>query len=135
MFHIPPNPHQICNESINKPKAMAAAVECHLKTTFSEQIFNDYCLGNLSPYENFMMALKSKETRRQSPKLLKMFLDHIKLNISLTFEERVNSLYENSVTEKNWLATNTFRYILFHEKSDRKYTNAKIANGSQIITI
>ena len=50
----------------------------------------------------FIMALKSKETRRQYPKLLKMFLDHIKLNISLTFEERVNSLYENSMTEKNW---------------------------------
>lgn len=85
-------------------------------TSMSEQVFNDYCLGTLSPYENFMMALKSKETKRQYPKLLKIFLDHIRLEASLSFEERVNLLYEKSTTETNWLATNTFRYILFHEK-------------------
>jgi hypothetical protein len=87
-----------------------------LKISLGEQIFNDYCLGTLTPYENFMMALKSKETKRQYPKLLKMFLDFIKLDDSLTFENRVNLLYEKSINEKNWLATNTFRYILFHEK-------------------
>jgi len=84
--------------------------------SINEQIFDGYCLGTLSPYENFMKALKSKETRRQYPKLLKMFLDFIKLDVSLSFEVRLNLLYEKSVTEKNWLATNTFRYILFHEK-------------------
>lgn len=83
--------------------------------SINEQIFNDYYLGNFSPYENFVMALKSPETKRQYPKLLKMFLDHIRLDISLSFEERVNLLYEKSTTETNWLATNTFRYILFHK--------------------
>ena len=72
--------------------------------SINEQIFNDYCLGTLSPYENFMMALKSKETKRQYPKLLKMFLDFMKLDDSLTFENRVNLLFEKSITEKNWLA-------------------------------
>ncbi len=85
-------------------------------TIISDQVFDDYCLGNLSPYENFMMALKSKETKRQYPKLLKMYLDFIRLDDSLTFENRVNLLYEKSMNEKNWLATNTFRYILYHEK-------------------
>jgi len=83
--------------------------------SINEQIFNDYYLGNFSPYENFLMALKSPETKRQYPKLLKMFLDHIKLDVSLSFEARVNLLYEKSMAETNWLATNTFRYILFHK--------------------
>jgi integrase len=84
--------------------------------SINEQIFDDFCLGTLSPYENFMMALKSKETKRQYPKLLKMFLDCIKLDGYLSFDKRVDLLYEKSITEKNWLATNTFIYILFHEK-------------------
>lgn len=37
---------------------------------FSHNVFNDK-LDYLTPYENFLFALKSKETRRQYPKLLK----------------------------------------------------------------
>lgn len=61
-----PNPQQICNEYLNKPEAKDAAIQCQILTQLLvKQVFNDYCLGTLSPYENFMMALKSKETKRQ----------------------------------------------------------------------
>ena len=72
-----------------------------LKTTFREQIFNDYSLESCLRTKIYN-GVKIKTERRQYPKLLKMFLDHIKLDLSLTFEERVNSLYENPNTEKNW---------------------------------
>ena len=36
---------------------------------------------SISPYANFLYALKSPEVRRQYPKLLKIFLDTIKFEL------------------------------------------------------
>jgi len=107
------------------------------KASTNEQIFNDYYPGNFSPYENFVMALKSSETKRQYLKLLKMFLDHIKLEVSLSFEERINLLYQKSMAESNWLATNTFRYILFHKnRVERKEIVAgTLKNHAKVIRL
>jgi hypothetical protein len=45
-------------------------------------------LDYLTPYENFIFAIKSKETRRSYPKLLKMFFDFITIVPDKPFEER-----------------------------------------------
>ncbi len=60
----------------------------HNEDAFSHNVYNNK-LDHLTPYENFLFALKSKETRRQYPKLLKMFFDFINIEPSKPIEERV----------------------------------------------
>ena len=52
---------------------------------------------DLTPYENFIFALKSSETRRQYPKLLKIFLDFINIDKSKPIKERADVLYKISI--------------------------------------
>lgn len=54
---------------------------------FSNDIYNNN-FDHLTPYENFLFALKSKETMRQYPKLLKMFFDFINIESTKPIEER-----------------------------------------------
>jgi len=48
----------------------------------------------LTPYENFLFALKAKETKRQYPNRLDKFLSY--LGLEGTIEEKCNQLYEIS---------------------------------------
>ncbi len=66
----------------------------------SSQCVNNYSFDHLSPYENFMFALKSKETRRQYPKLLKMFLDFTNIEPLKPIEERASILFERSKNDR-----------------------------------
>ena len=56
---------------------------------FSE--FPDDTLDYLTPFENFLFALKSKGTRRQYPKLLKMFFDFMNIEPTKPIEDLVNN--------------------------------------------
>lgn len=49
--------------------------------------------SNFSPYEKFIYALGSKESKRQYPKRLQMFLDHINIK-SPSIEENCDLFYE-----------------------------------------
>ena len=49
---------------------------------------------SITPYANFLYALKSPEVRRQYPKLLKIFLDTIKFELDKDIEERAYLLFQ-----------------------------------------
>lgn len=90
-------------------------------------VFSHESILNLTPYENFMFALKSSETKRQYPKLLKIFLDFINIDPSKTIEERANILFEKSQKDAKWLETQIFRYVIYNKnKVDRN----EIASGT-----
>ena len=55
---------------------------------------------SISPYANFLYALKSPEVRRQYPKLLKIFLDIIKFELDKNIEERAYLIFQQSVSKK-----------------------------------
>src|SRR5215218_5905072 len=74
---------------------------------FNQPIYNDR-YDHLSPYENFLFALKSKETKRQYPKLLKMFFDFTNIEPSKSMEERAHILFAKSKEDRRWLETRMF---------------------------
>jgi len=53
----------------------------------------------LTPYDNFLYALKAKETRRQYPHRLDKFL--VFIGLSGTIEEECNKLFELSKENSN----------------------------------
>ncbi len=55
--------------------------------------------SNFSPYEKFIYALSAKESKRQYPRRLQMFLNHINIK-SPSIEENCNSFY-NHIEKKN----------------------------------
>ena len=55
---------------------------------------------SLTPYANFLYALKSPEVRRQYPKLLKIFLDTIKFELDKDIENRAYLLFHQSISKK-----------------------------------
>ena len=63
---------------------------------------------SISPYANFVYALKSAEVRRQYPKLLKIFLDTIKFELDKDIEERVIFYFSNQFQIKNGLKIKLF---------------------------
>ena len=86
---------------------------------FSQLVYNER-YDHLSPYENFLFALKSKETKRQYPKLLKMFFDFINIEPSKSIEERAHILFEKSKEDRRWLETQIFRYIIYNRQKVEK---------------
>src|SRR6476659_9384870 len=97
----------------------------------SDDVFshNDYKdrLDYLTPYENFLFALKSKETRRQYPKLLKMFFDFIGIEPTNPIEERANIVFEKAKEDRKWFETQIFRYIIYNKQ---KVENKEIVAGT-----
>ncbi|HSF51255.1 MAG TPA: hypothetical protein VLA74_10890 [Nitrososphaeraceae archaeon] len=80
---------------------------------------------DLTPYENFIFALKSSETRRQYPKLLKIFLDFINIDKSKPIEERADVLYKISIENRKWLESQIFRYVKYYrEKVEKREISA-----------
>ena len=93
---------------------------------FSQPIYDDR-FGYLTPYENFFFALKSKETKRQYPKLLKMFFDFINIEPTKSIEERANGVFEKAKGDRRWLETQIFRYIIFNKQKEE---NKEIVAGT-----
>lgn len=79
----------------------------------------------LSPYENFVFALNSKESKRQYPHRLDKFLMFIGLNG--TIEEKCVKLCDMSKKDSNLLQSYLIRFI--SSQKDR-IKNQEIAEGT-----
>jgi hypothetical protein len=77
---------------------------------------DDNSYDQLTPYERFDYALRSPEVKRQYPKILKIFLDHIKFELERPLHERANLLYTNAFENRKWLESNIFRFILYQRR-------------------
>jgi hypothetical protein len=93
---------------------------------FSHNVFSDE-LDYVTPYENFLFALKSKETQRQYPKLLKMFFDFINIEPTKPIEERSNIVFEKAKEDKRWFESQIFRYVIYNKQ---KVENKEIVAGT-----
>jgi len=67
----------------------------------------------LSPYDNFVYALRSKETKRQYPHRLDKFLSY--LNFQGTIEEKCSKLCELG-KDANLLYSRLIQFIEFQKK-------------------
>jgi hypothetical protein len=81
----------------------------------------------INPYSNFLYALKSSEVRRQYPKLLKIFLDTIKFDLEKPLEERINLLFQESISKTKWLETKIIRFV---EYQKQRVERKEIAAGT-----
>ena len=82
---------------------------------------------SISPYANFLYALKSPEVRRQYPKLLKIFLDTIKFELDKDIEERAYLLFQQSISNKKWLENQIIRFV---EHQKQRVERKEIAAGT-----
>jgi hypothetical protein len=82
---------------------------------------------SISPYANFLYALKSSEVRRQYPKLLKIFLDTIKFELDKDIEERAYLLFQQSILNKKWLENQIIRFV---EHQKQRVERKEIAAGT-----
>ena len=67
----------------------------------------------LSPYQKFMYALNSKESKRQYPKRLQRFLDFVNISSS-SIEDNCNLLYEKLEQKEDntsWLENELFKFF------------------------
>jgi integrase len=73
---------------------------------------------SFSPYEKFMYALNSRESKRQYPKRLQMFLDFINIR-SNSIEENCNLFYKMVKEKKDgisWVENELFRFFALQNK-------------------
>jgi integrase len=90
----------------------------------------------INPYENFSFGLRSKETQRQYPKILKIFLDFIlSENYYDQNKERIdNSLEEKCIILYSMLKENPElvqqKIILFINRHKKRIEEGKIASGT-----
>ena len=82
---------------------------------------------SITPYANFLYALKSPEVRRQYPKLLKIFLDTIKFELDKDIQNRGYLLFHQSISKKKWLET---QLIVFVEYQKHRVERKEIAAGT-----
>jgi hypothetical protein len=82
---------------------------------------------SISPYANFLYALKSPEVRRQYPKLLKIFLDTIKFVLDKDIEERAYLLFQQSFSNKKWLENQIIHFV---EHQKQRVDRKEIAAGT-----
>ena len=55
----------------------------------------NYDIDDVSPYDNFLFALKSSETKRQYPKLLEIFFDSIsEIDKRLEMNKKADIFYQ-----------------------------------------
>ena len=88
---------------------------------------------NFSPYEKFMYALKSKESKRQYPKRLQIFFDFISIK-SDSIEKNCNGYGEKSEGKNDstsWLKNELFRF--FSLQNQRVELDFQIAIGKNIV--
>jgi hypothetical protein len=68
----------------------------------------------LTPYENFIYALKAKETKRQYPHRLDSFLTF--MNLKGTIQEKCTKLYEIANDNLSVFQSNIIRFINFQKE-------------------
>lgn len=81
--------------------------------TSSDELRMETSPLNLSPYQKFMYALSSKESKRQYPKRLQRFFDFINIK-SGSIEQNCNIFYEKLNRKKDstsWLENELFRFF------------------------
>jgi hypothetical protein len=54
----------------------------------------------LGPYNRFLYALRALESKRQSPKILQIFLDYLEVQ-GLTIEEKADNFYAMKAEDEN----------------------------------
>ncbi|MDQ3084647.1 MAG: hypothetical protein M3Q77_07530 [Thermoproteota archaeon] len=75
-----------------------------------------YSNSELSPYQKFVYALRAKESQRQYPRRLQVFLDYLKIDCD-SIEEKSNILLE--LIEKNgrnWLENELLKFFTVQNK-------------------
>jgi len=77
----------------------------------------------LSPYDNFVYALKAKETKRQYPHRLDKFMSF--MGLQGTIEEKCTKLYESSKDNINLLHSHLIKFINFQNKRIENKENAE----------
>jgi hypothetical protein len=78
-------------------------------------------------YFRFIYALKAPETKRQYPKRLEVFLDHLKLQGN-TIEEKANEFYKFALNNPRAFQNRLLNYIEFQK------TRAKSGQISLILS-
>ena len=68
----------------------------------------------LTPYENFIFALKAQETKRQYPHRLDKFLSYLELEG--TIPEKCANLYGIANSDPKLFQSNIIRFINFHKE-------------------
>ena len=103
---------------------------------FSHGIYNNN-FDHLTPYENFLFVLKSKETRRQYPKLLKMFFDFINIEPAKPIEERAAIVFEKAKENRKWFECQIFKYIIYNKQKveSKQITDGTLKNYLKIIRL
>ena len=79
----------------------------------------------LSPYDNFVYALRVKETKRQYPHRLDIFMSFMGLQGDIP--EKCDKLYEFSRDNANLLQSYIIRFINFQKQ---RIENKEIAEGT-----
>lgn len=79
----------------------------------------------LSPYQNFVYALKSKEVKRQYPSLLDKFLHFITIDGSM--EEKCHKLYSLAKTNNPLLQSHLIKYCIFQKE---RVERSEISEGT-----
>ncbi|HEY7696035.1 MAG TPA: hypothetical protein VH797_08050, partial [Nitrososphaeraceae archaeon] len=82
----------------------------------------------LKPYDNFLFALRAKETKRQYPHRLDKFL--VFMGLSGTIEEKCNKLYEFS-KKKNANVIQSY-IIKFINNQKQRIENKEISEGTLV---
>lgn len=79
----------------------------------------------LTPYDNFLYALKAKETRRQYPHRLDKFL--VFIGLRGTIEEKCNKLFELSKENCNLIQSYLIKFINYQKQ---RIENNEISEGT-----
>ena len=79
----------------------------------------------LTPYENFLYALKADETKRQYPHRLDKFM--IFMGLQGNIQEKCLKLYEYAVGNVNLLQSNIIRFINFQRE---RIANKELSEGT-----
>ena len=81
----------------------------------------------LTPYDNFLYALKAKETKRQYPHRLDKFL--VFMGLKGTIEEKCTKLYEFTKTNGDSIQSYIIKFINFQKK---RIENNEISEGTLV---
>ena len=81
----------------------------------------------LTPYDNFVYALKAKETKRQYPHRLDKFL--VFMGLKGTIEEKCTKLYEFSKNNNNSIQSYIIKFINYQKQ---RIENSEIGEGTLV---
>ncbi|MGI0022428.1 MAG: hypothetical protein ACRD9Q_06155 [Nitrososphaeraceae archaeon] len=109
MVHKPPGPH---------------VITCFLYVSGLQLVVETQFVA-LKPYENFLFALKAKESKRQYPHRLGKFLTFI--GLQGTIEEKCTKLYDLSKNNVELLQSYLIRFI---NSQKERIENREIAEGT-----